>query len=59
LEIIRGKTPSEIESRLIGPESLQLLINLDYAKQIGLMIPEALIARASFIIENGVEREIK
>ncbi len=57
LEIIRGKTPSEIESRLIGPESLQLLINLDYAKRIGLKIPEVLIRRASFIIENGVERK--
>ncbi|HNW46424.1 MAG TPA: ABC transporter substrate-binding protein [Thermotogota bacterium] len=58
-DIIRGKAPSEIESRLIGPDSLQLLINLDYAAHIGLKIPETLLQRASFIIENGVERELK
>ena len=56
-ELINGKPVSEIASRLMNAESLLLLVNMDVAKELGLTIPDALIARADYLIINGVEQQ--
>ena len=54
-DLLHGKPVSEIESRLMNANALLLLIDLDTAKEIGLSIPEALLARADYLVVNGVQ----
>jgi putative ABC transport system substrate-binding protein len=55
VEILKGKKPSELESRLLGPESLMLFINLDLARELNVNIPQELVDRADIIVRNGQE----
>jgi len=57
--IINGIPVSEIESRLLDADSLDLYISLDRAKALGINIPQALVDKATFLVENGVEVERK
>jgi len=54
-EIMNGKKPEELESRLVDSESLTLYINLDIAEKVGMEVPESLLAKADFIVKDGVE----
>jgi len=42
LALLNGAKPSEIESRILGPDSLELF--------------DELVERADIVIENGIER---
>lgn len=55
VEILKGKKPSELESHLLGPDSLLLYINLDLAQQLKVNIPKELVDRANIIVQNGQE----
>jgi len=55
VEILKGKKPSELESHLLGPESLMLFINLDLARELNVNIPQELVDRADIIVRNGQE----
>src|SRR6056297_3546213 len=57
-QLLTGIEVSQIESRLMGVDSLTLYRDLDLANEIGLEIPENVIARADILIENGVEEEM-
>ena len=57
-QLLSGVPVSQIESRLISAESLILYVNLDLADEIGLEIPENVLARADIIAENGLEKEM-
>jgi len=57
-QLLSGVPVSQIESRLISAESLILYVNLDLADEIGLEIPENVLARADLIAENGLEKEM-
>ncbi|MFW6119709.1 MAG: ABC transporter substrate-binding protein [Petrotogales bacterium] len=54
-DILQGKSPSEIESKIVGAESLLLYIDLDLAEELDLDIPESLIERADILVMEGVE----
>ena len=56
-QLLTGIEVSQIESRLMGVDSLTLYLDLDLANEIGLEIPENVIARADLLIENGKEKE--
>lgn len=56
LALLNGAKPSEIESRILGPDSLELFVNLDLARELGVEIPDELVERADIVIENGIER---
>lgn len=55
VEILKGKKPSELESHLIGPESLLLFVNLDLMKELNVSIPQEIINRANILVQNGQE----
>jgi putative ABC transport system substrate-binding protein len=53
-EIIKGKKPADIPIRyMTEPSDVDLLINLDVAKALGLTFPKDIIASANKIVENG------
>jgi putative ABC transport system substrate-binding protein len=53
-EILKGKKPEQIPTRFMTKTSdIDLLINLDVAKKLGLVIPKEIVASANKIIENG------
>ncbi len=52
-DLINGKTTSEIPTKFMTATSdIQLLLNLDVAKELGITIPAELIESAAFIVEN-------
>jgi len=54
VEILHGKKPEQMPTRFMTkPSDIDLLINLDVAKKIGLTIPKDIVGHASKIIENG------
>jgi putative ABC transport system substrate-binding protein len=54
MRIIRGDDPGAIPVQyLTDPSDLQLVINLDVMKQLGLSVPESLVESAALLIENG------
>ncbi len=55
-EILRGISPDELETKIVGQESLILFINLDVAERLGVAIPESLLERAQIIVSGGEER---
>ncbi|AEH51978.1 ABC transporter substrate-binding protein [Pseudothermotoga thermarum] len=57
VQLIKGAKPQDLESGVLGPESLLLYINLDVAKQLGVEIPKDLIDRANILVQGG--REVK
>ena len=53
-EIYEGKSPADIPTVFMtDPSDSDLLINLDVAKQLGIDVPERILANASMIVQNG------
>lgn len=53
-EILKGKKPEQLPTRFMTKTSdIDLLINLDVAKKLGLTIPKDLIQSANKIVEGG------
>lgn len=56
-EILDGKDPADIGTVFMtNAEDIELWINLDVAKKLGITIPADLIEGASVVIENGVQK---
>lgn len=54
VEILNGKKPEQIPTRFMTKTSdIDLLINLDVAKKLGLKFPKDVIKNANKIVENG------
>lgn len=53
--LLKGAKPSDLESRVVGPDSLVLYINLDIAKQLSVQIPSDLLERADIVVKDGKE----
>ena len=53
-EILDGKTPEEIGTWYLT--GLEYYVNLDVAEAIGIEIPEEVMAKAEYIIKDGVEQ---
>ena len=54
IEILKGKKPEQIPTRYMTKASdVDLLINLDVAKKLGLTVPKDLVKTANTIRENG------
>ena len=57
-EIIDGKKTSQIPTVFMtDPSDIDLLVNLDLAKKLGLTIPQDIIDNASKIVENGIVKK--
>jgi putative ABC transport system substrate-binding protein len=53
-EILKGKKPEHIPTRFMTKASdVDLLVNLDVAKKLGLTIPSDVIASANKVVKNG------
>lgn len=53
-EIIKGKKPEQFPTRyMTKPSDMDLLVNLDVAKKLGLSIPKDIVENASKVISNG------
>jgi len=54
VEILKGKKPEQIPTRFMTkPSDVDLMVNLDVAKKLGLSIPKDIIKSANKIRENG------
>ena len=54
-EILEGKKPEDIPTRFMtDPSDIDLLINLDVAKKLGLTFPKDILDVANKVVENGV-----
>ena len=54
IEILKGKKPEQIPTRFMTKASdVDLMINLDVAKKLGLTVPKDLVKTANTIRENG------
>lgn len=54
IEILKGKKPEQMPTRFMTKtEDIDLLINLDVAKKLGLTIPADIVKSANKIVENG------
>ena len=54
VEILNGKKPEQIPTQFMTKTSdVDLLINLDVAKKLGLTIPEEILKSANKVVENG------
>ncbi len=57
VEVLQGKKTSDIPTMFMtSVDDIDLLINLDVAKQLGITFPDDLIAKAATVIENGAIR---
>lgn len=53
-EILKGKKPEQIPTQFMTKTSdIDLLINLDVAKKLGLTIPKDIVKSANKVVENG------
>jgi len=53
-EILKGKKPEQIPTRFMTKASdVDLLINLDTAKKLGITVPKDLVKTANKVVENG------
>jgi putative tryptophan/tyrosine transport system substrate-binding protein len=53
-EILKGKKPEQIPTRFMTKTSdIDLLVNLDVAKKLGLTIPKDIVKSANKVVENG------
>ena len=54
IEILKGKKPEQIPARFMTkPSDVDLLVNLDVAKKLGLTIPAGIVKSAKTIRQNG------
>ncbi len=56
LQVLNGVSTSELETKILGANSLILYVNTDIAAELGIEIPKAILDRADIIVENGVEK---
>lgn len=53
-EILKGKKPEQIPTRFMTKTSdVDLLVNLDVAKKLGLAVPQTIVKTANKVVENG------
>ncbi|WP_236685611.1 ABC transporter substrate-binding protein [Geobacter pickeringii] len=53
-EILKGKKPEQIPTRFMTRASdVDLLVNLDVAKKLGLTVPKDIVKTANKVVENG------
>ena len=53
-EILNGKKTADIPTRFMTePTDVDLLINLDVAKQLGITVPQKIVDAANTVVENG------
>ncbi|MRR38620.1 ABC transporter substrate-binding protein, partial [bacterium] len=53
-EILKGKKPEQIPTRFMTKASdVDLLVNLDVAKKLGLTVPNDIVKTANKVVENG------
>lgn len=53
-EILKGKKPEQLPTRFMTKASdVDLLVNLDVAKKLGLTVPAAIAKNANKVVENG------
>ncbi|WP_292598048.1 ABC transporter substrate-binding protein [Mesotoga sp. UBA6090] len=55
VEILMGTPPSELETKILGQDSLILFVNTDIAEQIGVEIPQSVLDLANLVVTDGVE----
>lgn len=54
IEILKGKKPEQMPTRFMTKtEDIDLLVNLDVAKKLGLTIPADIVKSANKLVENG------
>jgi putative ABC transport system substrate-binding protein len=54
VEILKGKKPEQIPTRFMTkPSDVDLMVNLDVAKRLGLTVPKDIVKSANKIRENG------
>jgi len=54
VEILKGKKPEQMPTRFMTKTSdIDLLVNLDVAKKLGLTIPKDIVKSANKVVENG------
>ncbi|HEY5973981.1 MAG TPA: ABC transporter substrate-binding protein [Geobacteraceae bacterium] len=54
VEILKGKKPEQLPTRFMTKTSdIDLLVNLDVAKKLGLTIPKDIVKNANKVVENG------
>jgi len=56
--ILRGTPVNELESGILSADALDLFIDLDLAEELELELPESLLEKADFVVENGQEKEV-
>lgn len=53
-EILRGKKPAQIPTRFMTRTSdIDLLVNLDVARKLGLTVPQDVVKNANQVVQNG------
>ncbi|WP_214078683.1 ABC transporter substrate-binding protein [Mesotoga sp.] len=57
VQILKGASPSELETKILGQNSLILFVNTDIAEEIGIEIPQSVLDLANIVVTNGVETE--
>jgi putative ABC transport system substrate-binding protein len=54
VEVLKGKKPEQLPTRFMTKTSdIDLLVNLDVAKKLGLTIPKDIVRNANKVVENG------
>ena len=56
VQILNGVSPSELETKILGQESLILFVNTDIAEQLAINLPQSILDRADLVVEDGVEK---
>ncbi|HAY98176.1 MAG TPA: ABC transporter substrate-binding protein [Mesotoga sp.] len=57
VQILKGASPSDLETKILGQDSLILFVNTDIAEEIGIEIPQSVLDLANIVVTNGVETE--
>jgi putative tryptophan/tyrosine transport system substrate-binding protein len=54
VEVLKGKKPEQMPTRFMTkPSDVDLLVNLDVAKKLGLTVPKDIVKTANKVVENG------
>ncbi|MDD3460895.1 MAG: ABC transporter substrate-binding protein, partial [Mesotoga sp.] len=52
VQILKGASPSELETKILGQDSLILFVNTDIAEEIGIEIPQSVLDLANIVVTN-------